>query len=59
MQGAVWRKCEEVGRKGDKLAEMILKDACFPNYLSLPGFVDIKRGIIFQFLKNKLRLGRK
>ena len=40
-------KCGEAESREDKSAEMILKDACFPNYLSLPGFVNIKRGIIF------------
>lgn len=45
MQGAVWRSMGR--RREDKLAGIILKDACFPSYLSLPGFVDIKRGVIF------------
>ena len=52
-------KIWEAERKGDNWAEMILRDACFPNYLSLPGLVDINRGVMFLFLKNKLCLGRK
>lgn len=41
----------EAERKRDKLAEIILSDAFSPNYLNSPGFVYIKRGIIFLFLK--------
>lgn len=43
----------EAERKGDNLVEMILKDTCFPNFLSSPVllllFFDIERGLIFYF----------
>lgn len=43
----------EAERKGDNLADIILRDACFSNYLSLPDFIDIKRGISFFFVFKK------
>lgn len=46
----------EAERKGDNLADIILRDACFSNYLSLPGFSDIKRGISFFVFKKQIML---